>query len=240
MMNIRDILKQYLLTYKILWKLMLMNLSNKPLNKIPLSDYFDLDDVIKQNNTNLITTLISILSILMNKSDDEIRGFRMNKFTNHLLQKWILVLFQPIEYEYKDFSNSTFSDFIDNEKLIEMGNKYLAIKTICERNNININKSQDCLEYYYSYMKYCVDLKKKFSGVFIKKDDDDDENITEEVKTFNQSQNKSKERIKSNWLWYNIINKISNNDITKYDDILNMPVEKVLTNIAFIQVKDIL
>lgn len=225
------------ITTKTLWKLFKMNISKKPFNHLSLGDFFDLDDIIKRSNKdNIITSIIQILSILLNEDEDTIREFKLNPFTSYLLNKWILILFKDIKYEEIDFTNSKFSDFIDNDKLLQMGKKYEAIETICRRNNINTNKAEDCLMFYFSYTEYCYSLKKKFSGVFISKEDDEVEEDNDS--SFSSSQNKAKEQMRSNWLWYDILDEIAQGDITKYDEILEMPVDKVLTKIAHIRYKN--
>lgn len=226
-------LKQYKITFQVLWKLFRMNIRLKPFNELSLFDYFDLDDIIKNSDRdNPIKASIQILSILLDKDEDIIREFIVNKFTMGLLAKWLLIIFKEIKYKRLDHSNSTFSDFIDNDKLLSMGKKYDAMKVICERNKIDINKSQDCIEYYLSYIDYCNEIKLKFNGIFVKEDEEEiDEE--EQVNTFSANQNKGKEQAIKNWLWYSIIDDVSNGDITKYDEILEMTPEKVFTNLGY-------
>lgn len=231
----KKILLQYKITFQILWKLFLMNISRKPFNYLSLEDYFELETIIQEmkENDNIITSTIYVLSIIINKDEDIIREFKTNRFTTPLLIHWIKVIFKKIEYKNIDFTNSNFSNFIDNDKLLQLGKKYDAIKIICERNGIKTNKAQDCLEFYFSYIDYCNSLKKKFQGVFLKKEDV--EEVEDEGNTFSSSQNKVKEQMRNNWLWYDILDQICQGDITKYDKVLNMPADKVLTKLAHLR-----
>jgi hypothetical protein len=206
---------------------------------------------------------LEILSILTNiPSNDDIWDDMdiddMNKLINSIL--WLKN--EPTnnfkksigEYEIIDINRITFGEFLDLEYLYT--DYYNNLSKICATlyrkykiDEWGIKRYEPYPEYdieeraiyfedvvisdVYGIIKYYLDFKSlinKTYDLFEPTEIDDEEALDEEDR-----EAENQEKVYRNWAWESILYKLSNGDITKYDDILSKPIIFILNQLSYMK-----
>jgi|AntAceMinimDraft_16_1070373.scaffolds.fasta_scaffold02806_2 hypothetical protein len=164
------------------------------------------------------------------------------------------------EYTCKDINTLTLGEFIDlefffNDNFIKNLPKISAIlyrKTkknewddieIEPYDNVNIEQRAKLFEELpisanYGIIPMYLDYKKMFydnyRNLFQVSDDEEDGELSEEDKNDPDIIKEiAEEKVKSKWSWENILHNLTNGDLTKYDDIMNLNLVFIFNQLSF-------
>lgn len=157
-----------------------------------------------------------------------------------------------------DINKLSFGEFIDLEYYFNL-NYFENLSKICaimyrktktnewgdlvfeDYSNINIEKRSEVFDelpisYIYGIIDYYLTFKKKLFSTYetlfepqIEGDEDETNYDAEDLKEMEN------EKAMQQWGWENVLYKLSNNDITKYDQITKMPVIFIFNQMSFIK-----
>lgn len=215
------------------------------------------------NASSIYSNSLEILSILTNiPTDDEVWDEmdieELNDHINSIL--WLKSepskLFKKVinDFEIIDINKITFGEFLDLEYLFT--DYYTNFTKICATlyrkykiDEWGIKRYEPYPDYnieerslifedlyitdVYGVIKYYLEFKDliyKTYDLFEPTDIDDEEEMDEEDKAAEQQ-----EKVYRNWAWENILYKLSNGDVTKYDDILNKPIIFIFNQLSFMK-----
>lgn len=228
-------MKKKLLYYKTLWKLYKLYRTDNPLKLIKLGDYFEITELLSniKPNTSNDDVIIMILSIILDEDEEILKELKYDGLLSYLMGNSLNLIISGIQFEINEDIEVLFGDFCDTETLISKNRKYEAIKLICERKEIDINNSYECLKYFNSYQTKINSMKIKYKTLFSSKEDDEEEVDPSERKTFSGEQQKNRDKIMGQWGFYSLIYILANEDIMKFEEVVKLPIEQCLTYILY-------
>lgn len=224
----------------------------KSWNDISLEQFIELAELDKNEFDSLIEYNVLVLSILLDEDIDVFEEMELDEL-NELMKKVNFIRSYPSKnhiqklghYTFKPFEKLSLGEFIDIEHYFKDGIKNLSY--ICailfkkvkidEWSNINyepytydLNTRQelfldipitDVFNIWTSYSKFRENFVQTYQPLFSQKGDGDDEEMDE--MTAEEKKQADLESRYSKWAWENMVYSLANEDITKVNEITDMP-----------------
>jgi hypothetical protein len=234
----------------------------KSWNEITVENFIYLVTLDEKDFDSVFEMHVETLSILSNESLESFYDLELEELNNLLTRvKWLrsepkVKINQKIgDYSFKPFENITLGEFIDAD-YFTVQDKIKNIPTICaifyrqtrlddwgnrvfEPYNYNLNERS---EVFYDipitavygivtdYLKFRDNFMKKYENLFVEPQNEDEENdidLTPEEKRELQEEKK-----RSKWAWERLIYTLANEDITKVDEITDLPLTFVFNMLS--------